>query len=124
LLSDQLFVHHILRLPSEQWPEPVLRAFSHGNNVIYRRMQGPSELGVSGTLAKWDRSTDLGRIDVPTLVIGAEYDRMDPNHLRGMAERLPKGRYHHCPNGSHFALYDDQACYFAGLLDFLENLPH
>jgi len=123
LLADQLFVHHILRLPPDQWPDPVQRAFRHGNDVIYRKMQGPSELSVSGTLAEWDRSGDLDGIDVPTLVIGAQYDTMDSDHLRAMAERLPKGRYLHCPQGSHFALYDDQATYFAGLIDFLCHLP-
>jgi proline iminopeptidase len=125
LLTDQHYVHHLLRLPPEQWPDPVQRALNHVNPIIYRRMQGPSELGISAdaTLAQWDRSGDLGRIDVPTLVIGAEHDTMDPAHLRAMADRLPKGRYHHCPQGSHFALYDDQASYFAGLLDFLGHLP-
>ena len=123
LLTEQLFVPHILRLPPDQWPDPVQRTFSHGNDVIYRKMQGPSELGVSGTLAHWDRSGDLDGIDVPTLVIGAEHDTMDPLHLRAMAERLPKGSYLHCPQGSHFALYDDQATYFAGLLEFLARLP-
>lgn len=125
LLTDQLTVHHLLRLPPEQWPDPVQRAFSHVNRVIYRKMQGPSELGISAdaTLAQWDRSGALGGINVPTLVVGAEYDTMDPDHLRAMAERLPKGRYLHCPHGSHFALYDDQATYFAGLLDFLDDLP-
>jgi proline iminopeptidase len=48
---------------------------------------------------------------------------MDPEHLRAMAQRLPRGSHLHCPQGSHFALYDDQAVYFAGLLDFLRHLP-
>ena len=39
-----------------------------------------------------------------------------------MAERLPQGRYLHCPDGSHLAMYDDQAVYFAGLIDFLHSL--
>ena len=125
LVTEEFAVHHVLRLPPDQWPEPVLRAFSHLNPVIYRKMQGPSELGMSAdaTLAQWDRSGDLGQIDVPTLVIGAEHDTMDPGHLRAMAERLPQGRYLHCPRGSHFALYDDQATYFAGLVQFLRDLP-
>jgi proline iminopeptidase len=43
-------------------------------------MQGPSELGISvdATLADWDRTADLASIDVPTLVIGATHDTMDP----------------------------------------------
>ena len=30
-----------------------------------------------------------------------------------MAMRLPQGRYLFCPDGSHLAMYDDQAVYFA-----------
>jgi proline iminopeptidase len=87
-------------------------------------MQGPSELGISADakLAHWDRADRLPEIDVPALVIGAEHDTMDPGHLRMMAERLPQGRYLHCPDGSHLAMYDDQQVYFAGLLDFLRDL--
>jgi proline iminopeptidase len=39
-----------------------------------------------------------------------------------MAQRLPRGRYLHCPDGSHLAMYDDQRTYFAGLTDFLTGL--
>jgi proline iminopeptidase len=47
---------------------------------------------------------------------------MDPAHMQMMAERLPAGRYLHCPNGSHMAMYDDQQAYFAGLTGFLLDL--
>jgi proline iminopeptidase len=82
-------------------------------------MQGPSELGMQGSLSDWDRFDDLARITVPTLVIGAAYDTMDPAHMQAMAERLPNGRYLECPNGSHLAMYDDTEVYMRGLLDFL-----
>lgn len=59
---------------------------------------------------------------MPTLVIGAQHDTMDPAHMRMMAERLPRGRYLHCPDGSHMAMYDDQQVYFTGLIDFLHDL--
>jgi proline iminopeptidase len=87
-------------------------------------MQGPSELGMSpqAALARWDRVADLDRIEVPALIIGARYDTMDPAHMEMMASRLPAGRYLHCPNGSHLAMWDDQETYFAGLLDFLTGL--
>lgn len=122
LLKEHHDVIHVLRLPAEQWPEPVVRAFSHTNRSIYVPMQGPSELGGSGALEHWDRTADLHRIDVPTLVMGAEHDTMDPAHLRWMAEQLPRGRYHHSPDGSHLALVDDADVYFAGLTDFLHSL--
>jgi proline iminopeptidase len=124
LLTEHHYVHHVLRMPSADWPEPVQRGFAHINPAIYVKMQGPSELGVSAdaTLANWDRTAELASIDVPTLVIGAQHDTMDPAHMEMIAHRLPQGRYLHCPDGSHLAMYDDQAVYFAGLIDFLRSL--
>ena len=123
LLVAHHYVHHILRIPVEDWPDPVSRAFAHINQAIYVSMQGPSELGIApdAKLAKWSRFDDLVSISVPTLVVGARYDTMDPAHMQTMAERLPAGRYLHCPMGSHLAMYDDQARYFAGLIDFLRG---
>jgi proline iminopeptidase len=124
LLMEQHYVHHVLRMPPDQWPDPVQRGFAHINPVIYVSMQGPSELGISpgAKLARWDRTGQLASITVPALVIGARYDTMDPAHMEMMASRLPQGRYLHCPNGSHLAMYDDQQLYFAGLIDFLRGL--
>ncbi len=104
---------HILRRPADQWPEPVTYAFGQLNGELYTLIQGPSELGASGLLLNWDRFADLKRITVPTLVIGAKYDTMDPAYMEKMAKELPKGRYLYLTSGSHLAMYDDQAAYFA-----------
>jgi proline iminopeptidase len=112
----------VLRMPEAQWPEPVTRSFSHINQQIYTLMQGPSELGASGRLLNWDRSKDLHRITVPTLVIGAQYDTMDPKYMAGMAKKLPHGRFLLCLKGSHMAMYDDQQAYFEGLTNFLRDM--
>jgi proline iminopeptidase len=109
-------------MPPNEWPEPVTRSMSHLNRSIYVPMQGPSELGASGKLKDWDRSADLPRVHVPTLVIGAEHDTMNPAYLEAMAHQLPDGRYHHCSNGSHLAHIDDQQTYFEGLLSFLHDV--
>jgi proline iminopeptidase len=47
---------------------------------------------------------------------------MDPKHMAAMARALPQGRYLHCPDGSHMAMYDDQAVYMSGLLAFLREV--
>ncbi len=122
LLIAHHYVHHVLRMPVEDWPDPVNRAFKHINSSIYVPMQGPSELGASGKLVDWDRTADLGQIKVPTLVIGARYDTMNPEHMAWMATAVQHGRYLFCPNGSHLALYDDQAVYFEGLIQFLHDV--
>jgi len=122
LLIPHHYVHHILRMPVETWPDPVNRAFEHINPAIYVPMQGPSELGASGKLAEWDRTADLARITVPTLVIGAAHDTMDPKHMEWMAGAVARGRYLLCPSGSHMAMYDDQAVYFQGLIQFIQDV--
>jgi proline iminopeptidase len=122
LLMEHHYVLHVCRMPFEEWPDPVRRAVDHINPAIYVPMQGPSELGLSGSLEDWDRSAELKNIEVPTLVIGATHDTMDPAHMQWMAEQLPQGRYLHCPNGSHLAQWDDPTHFFPGLLDFLSSL--
>jgi proline iminopeptidase len=122
LLMGSFYVEHILRMPPEQWPDPVLRSFGNYNHDIYVSMQGPSEMGASGKLLDWDRSGDLGRITVPTLVIGATHDTMDPKHMEWMAGQVAHGRFLLCPNGSHLALYDDQKVYFDGLIRFIKDV--
>jgi proline iminopeptidase len=122
LLLAHHYVEHVLRMPPDEWPEPVNRMFGHLNQAVYVPMQGPSELGASGRLEHWDRTADLPAITVPTLVIGASHDTMDPKHLEWMAGQLADGRYLHCPNGSHLAQYDDQQVYMDGLVGFVRDI--
>jgi proline iminopeptidase len=122
LLVANYYIQHILRMPPEEWPDPVNRAFKHLNPAVYVPMQGPSELGVSGKILHWDRMADLPKIAVPTLMIGARYDTMDPAYMEKMADAVQRGRFLYCPNGSHFALYDDQKVYFQGLVKFIHDV--
>jgi proline iminopeptidase len=121
LLVPNHYMEHVLRMPPDQWPDGVNRAFKHVNTEIYIPMQGPSELGASGKLVNWDRSKDLGRITVPTLVIGAGHDTMDPKHMEWMSKQFPKGQFLLCPNGSHLAMYDDMDTWFKGVIAFLRE---
>jgi proline iminopeptidase len=122
LLFEHHYMHHVCRMPFEDWPEPLTRMMNHINQDIYVQMQGPSELGIKGKLENWDRSNDLKNINVPTLVIGATHDTMDPKHMEWMSAQLPQGRFLLCPDGSHLAEYDDPEHYYPGLIDFLTSL--
>ncbi|MCX2740927.1 proline iminopeptidase-family hydrolase [Pontibacter anaerobius] len=124
LLMPNFYTKHALRMPLEQWPNPVNRMFSHMNQTVYVQMQGPSEFGIRGnaSLKNWDRSGDLDLIKVPTLTIGGEHDTTDPEHMKWMAEQLPNGSYLYCPEGSHMAMYDDQKTYFAGFTTFIKKV--
>jgi proline iminopeptidase len=102
LLIPNFYTQHLLRMPPDQWPEPVQRSFKHINESIYIPMQGPSEMGASGKLEKWDRSQDLPKLTMPTLVIGARYDTA--RHCGTAHAALCRKR--HCHDGDTHALGD------------------
>jgi proline iminopeptidase len=121
LLMAHYYNQHILRLPVNDWPEPVTRSMGRLNQSLYITMQGPSEMGLSGKLTNWDVSKELKNITIPTLVIGAQYDTMDPKYMEWMSTQFPKGMYLYCSKGSHMSMYDDQQTYMNGLLKFLKK---
>ena len=126
LLFEHYYTQHVLRMPPDQWPEAVMRSFKHANNQIYVHMQGYSEFGITGdaSLKNWDIRERLNELVVPTLVIGAKYDTMDPGHMEWMSKEVQNGRYLFCPNGSHLSQYDDQKNYFGGVISFINDVDN
>lgn len=122
LLMPNYYEKHICRFPADQWPEPLMRSFNKLNNEVYVIMQGPSEFGIAGKLEKWDKTSEIRNIKVPTLTIAAKYDTMDPEHLKWIADEVENGSYLFCPQGSHMCMYDDQTTYMNGLIKFLKEV--
>ena len=120
LLIPNFYHEHLCRLPV--WPEPVDRAMKHGNNEIYTIMQGPSEFGISGRLANWDIKNRLKEIKVPTLMVGAKFDTMDPGAMEEQSKAVQHGRYLYCPNGSHLSMWDDQEHFYPGVIKFIKDV--
>lgn len=122
LVFNEYYTRHILRLPAAEWPEPVLRSFKHVNAPVYEYMQGPSEFVPGGILKHWSVWDRLKEISVPTLMIGAKYDSMNPAEMEEMSKLVQKGSYLYCANGSHLAMWDEQEFYMKGVIDFLKGL--
>jgi proline iminopeptidase len=123
LLIPNFYEKHLCRIPAAEWPDPVNRSLlKHLNGTVYTMMQGPSEFGVSGRLAKWDVKSRLPEIKVPTLTIGAQHDTMDPEHMKWMSTQVKNGRFLYCPNGSHLSMWDDQEHYFPGIIQFMKDV--
>ncbi len=121
LLMEHYYPKHVLRIPVDEWPEPVMNSLSNVNSQLYVYMQGPSEFGIGGTLAQWDRKADLPKITIPTLTIGGAHDTMDPKHMEWMSTQVQNGTYLHCPDGSHMAMWDDADTYHRGIIDFIKK---
>jgi len=124
LIYNNYYPEHVLRKPLEEYPEPMVRSSNNVNGDLYVAMQGPSEFGIVGDaiLKDWDRKDALSSIEIPFLSIGGAHDTMDPKQMEWMAKEVQNGRYLHCPEGSHMAMYDDQETYFKGLIDFIKDV--
>lgn len=119
LVFKEYYTKHLCRLP--EWPDPLMRSVKHLNEEVYVMMQGPSEFKVGGRLLTWDRKADLPKIKVPTLMVGAKFDTMDPEHMKWMSTQVQKGSYLFCPEGSHCCFWDDQEHFFPGLIKFIRD---
>ncbi len=125
LLIPNFYQQHICRL--DPWPEPVVRSFTNMNTTerskqIYVMMQGPSEFGIGGRLANWDIKDRLKEIAVPTLMVGAKWDTMDPKAMEEQSKMVQHGRYLYCPNGSHLCMWDDQQVFMTGVIKFINDV--
>jgi len=120
LLLPNFYKQHVCRL--EEWPDGVNRSLKHANGAIYTLMQGPSEFGIGGRLTNWDVRDRLKEIKTPTLTVGAKHDTMDPEHMKWMSTQVQNGRNLYCPNGSHLAMWDDQAVFMNGVIEFIKDV--
>jgi len=120
LVTEHYYRKHVCRLP--EWPEAVGRTFKHLNYDVYSYMQGPSEFVPGGILKDWTVWDRLQELNVPTLTVGAAYDTMKPAEMEEMSTLVQRGRYHHCPNGSHMAHWDDQEVYMEGVVAFIHDV--
>lgn len=120
LLIPNFYNEHICRL--KEWPEALDRSMKHLNSNIYVMMQGPSEFGVSGRLTNWDVKNRLHEITVPTLMIGAKYDTMDPKAMEEQSKLVKNGKFLYCPYGSHLSMWDDQKVFMSGVVKFINDV--
>lgn len=125
LLMPNFYKQHICRLA--EWPDALNRSFTHFgesevSSQIYTLMQGPSEFGISGRLANWDIKNRLKEIKIPTLMVGAKYDTMDPAAMEAQSKMVQRGRYLFCPNGSHLSMWDDQKIFMSGVTGFIHDV--
>jgi len=120
LVDKEFYRKHVCRL--ETWPEDVTGSFARLNYKLYDLMQGPSEFKVGGRLIDWDLTPRLGEIEVPTLMVGATHDTMDPEAMARQASLVQNGRALICESGSHLALWDDQEAFFGGVNAFVADV--
>lgn len=116
-VSALFYQRHVCRLP--EWPDALLRTIANlDGNRSYEYMQGPNEFVVTGTLRDWDRSADLGRIDVPTLVTTGRFDEMGDSG-ETLRRSIPGARLAVFEESSHTPHLEEPEAYEGALREFL-----
>lgn len=81
-------------------------SFATFNEAIYNYMQGPSEFTITGTFKRYDVTSFLPQIAVPTLYTVGEFDEVGPALIRGFADKTPGARYSQLAGAAHLTTWD------------------
>ncbi|HEY3763555.1 MAG TPA: proline iminopeptidase-family hydrolase [Gaiellales bacterium] len=115
---DVFYHHHLCR--ADPWPEALVRSGEQmDGNQVYLTMNGPTEFDVIGLLREWDRTADLARITVPTLVTCGRYDEITPACSETITAGIPDARMHVFEQSAHIAHLEEGEAYAALVEEFL-----
>jgi proline-specific peptidase len=115
---EQFYKRHLCR--SDPWPEALLRSVAQmDGNQVYLVMNGPTEFDVIGRLRDWDRTADLGRITVPTLITCGRHDEITPACSETILHGIPEARLEIFEDSAHVAHLEEGERYAQVAEEFL-----
>jgi len=98
----EVFYHlHLCRM--DPWPDVLLAGEKTSTNRVFLVMNGPTEFDVIGRLATWDRTADVGAIDVPTLMTVGRYDEITPACSETLRDGISDSRMVVFEHSAHLA---------------------
>jgi proline-specific peptidase len=110
---------HLLRM--DPLPPMIVEALQ-STSQVYEVMWGKSEFSVSGNLKSWDRTQDLGQIDVPVQIISGEFDESTPKQNEVLHQGLKNSKWTLMPGCSHLSNLENPREYLAIVQAFLDRL--
>jgi proline-specific peptidase len=112
---------HLCRLP--EWPAELTYSIEHVSKSVYGTMNGPNEFTIIGNIRYWDVTSLLGKIHIPTLVLGGKYDEVSPLVARGIHGGVRGSELTIFPNSSHVPFWEERASFTSRVLRFLRSHP-
>jgi proline-specific peptidase len=119
--EQEFYRRHLCRM--DPWPDALVRSSEQmEGNQVYATMNGPTEFDVIGSLRTWDRTPDIQRIDVPTLVTCGRYDEITPACSETIAEGIPNARMVIFEESAHVAHLEEPEAYASTVEEFLTSV--
>lgn len=116
---DEFYGKYVWRHPVAADLDSLMKT---ANEAIYDYMQGPSEFTITGTLAHYDGTPELGNIKVPVLFTVGEFDEADPPTIKRQASLVPGARLEVIPGAAHVTTWDNPAAMIAAVRSFLRHV--
>ncbi|WP_078874840.1 proline iminopeptidase-family hydrolase [Streptomyces sp. NRRL F-5053] len=76
--------------------------------TTFRTLIGHADYHVTGALKDWDIFGELHRIQIPTLVLGGEFDECVPAHLADIAARIPDAEHVTQSGAAHMGFLEQE----------------
>jgi len=116
---EAFYSRHILRM--DPLPEQLLEVLN-SENQVYQVMWGSNEFNFTGNLKDWDRSKDLSRIELPTLIISGEFDESTPLVNEALQKGLKNSEWILMPGCSHLPNLENPEAYLQHIRLFLHRI--
>ncbi len=117
---EEFYRRHLCRV--DPYPPCVALSMSQLPNQVYLTLNGPTEFDVIGPLRTWDRTADLGRIRVPTLVTVGRYDEIPPSCAQTIVDGIAGARLEVFEESGHMAHEEEPERYAAVVTAFLDEI--
>ena len=109
------------KLPAK--PDCLLRTAANlENNVVYKTMNGPNELVVTGNLRKWNRTDRISEISVPTLILAGRYDEASPVCAETLHQGIAGSQLVIFEESSHIPHIEEESKYLEVVSRFLSHV--
>lgn len=83
-------------------PDVVNQLMMTANYEVYGKLQGPSELKLTGELKDFDLLPELGKLNLPVLLIGGDTDEVAVEGMRTYQLAIADARLAIIPDSAHF----------------------
>lgn len=120
-IVDKFYDAHLVHFDTEPPAYAAMGPKNLESSRTYPAMNGPNEFTVTGTLKGWDRSGDLWRIRVPTLVLTSQWDEVTLDCHQTLHRGIPNSELVVIPGARHLAMLEKPDAYVSVLRTFLSK---
>ncbi len=104
----------------QPWSADIDSSFAQMNPAIYGYMEGPSEFTLTGTIRNYDRTPELGQLQLPVLFLIGQYDEVRPVTAAYYQSLVEGAKLVTIPGAGHLAMQDKPQEYVAAMRTFLD----